>query len=81
LSRSVRNLSLIKWSEASRTDAGVHAAGQVVSFCVSLPLGVKPRAPGPHQLASSVRFSPPHLGGCLGRFRLESLPTPADTTT
>lgn len=31
----------LKWSESSRTDAGVHAAAQVVSLQVALPDGVK----------------------------------------
>lgn len=36
-------LSKIKWNEASRTDVGVHAAAQVVSFKLSLPNGYKIR--------------------------------------
>ena len=37
------NLNRIKWSEASRTDAGVHAAAQVLSCVVSVPSGHKMR--------------------------------------
>ena len=37
------NLNRIKWSEASRTDSGVHAAAQVLSCVVAVPRGHKMR--------------------------------------
>jgi tRNA pseudouridine38-40 synthase len=38
-----RNLGRIKWNQASRTDAGVHAAAQVVTCFIAVPEGRKLR--------------------------------------
>lgn len=46
--KSYLNFSQINWREASRTDVGVHAAAQVVSFRVSKQKDMKIRDIAPH---------------------------------